>query len=112
MSQTKEHIEPLIVTPAVSSMYAKLLAAVEDNVCLTIEEGSCFPLTSFEKKEKAGNNKVLVRTSIKHLFEICCWIMKGNKVEGTPRKGAAISGPPGDGRVSATHDFTLLVGIY
>jgi hypothetical protein len=91
-----------ISSSAAMDTYAKLLAAVEDDLCLTIDEGSFFPLSSFEKFQKPGHNKVLARKCTKNLFDIFHWIVKGNKFEGKTRKGAIVTGPPGDGKVSAT----------
>lgn len=84
-----------------ANMYEQMLGAVEDDVCLSIDAGQVFPLTSFEKDQKRGQNKVLARTCTRHLLEILVWMMKGNQFEGKSRKGVIITGPPGDGKVSA-----------
>ena len=82
------------------NMYAQLLGATEDDLCLSIDAGAVFPLTSFGKDPKPGQNKVLARTCTRQLFEIFVWIVQGNKFDGKTRKGVIITGPPGDGKVS------------
>ena len=98
-----------VSSPDAVETYHALLAAVEDELCLTIPAGAFFPLTSFEKDQKAGQNVVLARMCTKHLFEVFEWIMNGGKFEGKTRKGVIITGPPGDGKVSAQIRFGTIV---
>lgn len=94
------------------NMYANLLGAAEDDVCLSIDAGAVFPLTSFEKGHKLGQNKVLARTCTRQLLEIFAWIVQGNTFEGKTRKGVIITGPPGDGKVRELPVSCFCLRVY
>eukprot|EP01031_Cornospumella_fuschlensis_P026868 gene26868-32471_t len=78
--------------------YSHMLDGAEIDGVLTLEEGASFPVCFGRKDFTPGLNKVLARSTTKHMYEIFLYVIDGNRVDGSLHKGLVITGPPGDGK--------------